>query len=96
MSSEETSPVFISLTDDEGNDIELEFVDVLEHKGTVYRAFFPAVRDDEDAADDEDGLVILKEIVENGEELLSTLDTDEELNEVYQLFMDLLFDEEND
>ena len=39
--------------------------------------------------------MILKSIVENGEELLSTLDSDEELDKVYDLFMEqILSDEE--
>ena len=32
---------------------------------------------------------------ENGEELLSTLDSDEELNRVYDLFMEQLMDDED-
>ena len=58
-------------------------------------AFFPAVLE-EDEDSDEDGLVILKSIRENGEELLSTLDSEEELTEVYDLFMELLFADEED
>ena len=39
--------------------------------------------------------VLLKTVMENGEELLSTLDSDEELNRVYDLFMEqILSDEE--
>ena len=41
-------------------------------------------------------MVILKSIRENGEELLSTLDSEEELTEVYDLFMELLFADEED
>ena len=33
---------------------------------------------------------------ENGEELLSTLDSDEELNRVYDLFMEQLMDEDDE
>ena len=40
-------------------------------------------------------LPILKSITENGEELLSTLDSDEELNRVYDLFMEQLMDDED-
>ena len=40
-------------------------------------------------------MVILKSITENGEELLSTLDSDEELNRVYDLFMEQLMDDED-
>ena len=94
--NDEFGPNFVTLTDDEGNDIELEYVDALEHNGTTYMAFFPAVEEDE--ADEEDlGLVILKSIMVDGEEQLSTLDSDEELDRVYDLFMEqLMADEEED
>ena len=79
-------------------------VDTLEHKGITYHAFFPAVDADEetgepkdvDAEDEEYGLVIMKTVVENGEEFLSTPDSDEELDEIYQLFMDRFFEEEDE
>ncbi len=97
-------PDFITVTDEDGNDFELELVDTLEHQGVTYYAMFPAVEEDEetgepkdvDADDEEYGLVIMKGIVEGGEELLSTLDSDEELETVYQLFMDRFFEEEDE
>ena len=95
--SEEYGPEFITVTDEDGNDIELELVDVLEHKGITYMAFFPAVPEEEADEDSDDyGMVILKSIQENGEELLSTLDSEEELTEVYDLFMELLFQDEDE
>ena len=96
--SEEYGPDFITVTDEDGNDIELELLDVLEHKGQTYMAFFPAVPEDEaeDEESDDYGMVILKSIQENGEELLSTLDSEEELTEVYDLFMELLFQDEEE
>ena len=49
----------------------------------------------DEAAAEDFGLVILKSVMENGEELLSTLDSDEELDKVYDLFMEqILSDEE--
>ena len=97
--SEDFGPNFITLTDEDGNDIELEYVDAIEVDGQTYMAFFPTVDDEADEAAAEDfGLVILKSVMENGEELLSTLDSDEELNKVYNLFMEQLMadeDEEN-
>ncbi len=101
---ENFGPDFITVTDEDGNDFELELVDTLEHKGITYYAMFPAVEEDEatgepkdvDADDEEYGLVIMKGIEENGEELLSTLDSDEELDEVYELFMERFFAEEED
>ena len=102
--SEEFGPDFISVTDEEGNEFELELVDTLEHNGVTYYAMFPAVAEDEetgepvdvDVDDEEYGLVIMKAIVENGEELLSTPDSDEELDTVYNLFMERFFEEEDE
>ncbi len=93
--SEDFGPNFITITDDEGNDIELEYVDALEHNGQTYMAFFPAVEDESDDAEDY-GLVILKSITENGEEFLSTLDSEEELNTVYDLFMEQILADEDE
>ena len=91
----EYGPNFITLTDDDGNDIELEYVDALELDGKTYMAFFPVMEEEDDDPDAEDfGMVILKSVVENGEELLSTLDSDEELEKVYNLFMEQLMEEE--
>lgn len=92
--SEEYGPDFITVTDEEGNDIELELVDALEHEGNTYMAFFPAVLEEGGEESEDYGMVILKSIEENGEELLSTLDTDEELEEIYGLFMERFYDEE--
>ena len=94
--SEEFGPDFITVTDEDGNDIELELLDVLEHNGITYMAFFPAVPEEADEDADEYGMVILKSISEDGEELLSTLDSEEELTEVYDLFMEMLFEDEED
>ena len=46
--------------------------------------------------DEEYGLVIMKTVEENGEELLSTLDSDEEIEEVYNLFMERFFEDEDE
>ena len=92
--SEDFGPTFITVTDEDGNEIVLEFVDALEHNGQLYQAFFPAETEGENEDDPDNGLVILKIIHENGEDLLSTLDSDEELAAVYELFMEMLFQNE--
>lgn len=102
--SEEFGPDFITVTDEDGNDYELELVDTLEHNGITYYAMFPAVAEDEesgepvdvDADDEEFGLVIMKSLMENGEEILSTPDSDEELDEIYNLFMERFFEEDEE
>ena len=78
--SEEFGPDFITVTDEDGNEFELEHLDTLEYNGQTYMAFFPAVEGKEDGSvedvdlDEEYGLVILKVIEADGEEQLSTLD----------------------
>lgn len=97
--SEEFGPDFVTVTDEDGNEIELEHLDTLEVNGSTYMAFFPAQFADaeEEPVDDEEyGLIILKVIQENGEELLSTVDDDDELEMVYEQFMEILFNEEDE
>lgn len=91
---ENYGPNFITLTDEEGNEIELEHLDTIEWDGTTYLSFFPVEQGGEDNPEEELGLIILKVIEENGEDLLSTLESDEEIDLIYQKFMENLFDEE--
>ena len=82
---------YITLTDDEGNSFELEYLDTIEHNNRIYMAFVPA---GEEAVDDPDyGYILLRVEQENGEEILATIDDAEELNAVYDEFMLQLFDE---
>lgn len=90
--SEEFGPDFVSVTDDEGNEFELEHLGTLEHQGTTYMAFLPA---DMDEQDEDYGVILLKVIQENGEELLADIDDEQELDTVYDLFMEQLFSEED-
>ena len=94
--SEAFGPDFITITDEDGNDIELEYMDAMEHNGEKCMVFLPTLAADANEEDEKYGLIILKEIVENGEEMLSTLDSDEELQEMYDLFMERLFQDEED
>ena len=81
--SEAFGPDFITLTDEDGQQFELELIDSLEHNGTVYHALFPAEQEGEEQDEEEMGLILLKVIQENGEEILSTLDDDNEVEAVY-------------
>ncbi len=92
--SENFGSDFITVTDEEGNEIELEHLDTVEYNGSTYLSFFPTEQEGEDLPEEEQGLIILKVIEEGGEEILTTLEDDDELDAVYQLFMENLFDEE--
>ena len=92
--SEDYGSDFITVTDDEGNDFELEHLGTLERQGSTYMAFVPADMDE----DDEDfGLILLRVMEdENGEQLLADIDDEAELNDVYEQFMEELFDDEDE
>ena len=94
--SEDFGPTFITITDEDDNEFVLEFVDALELNGQMYQAFFPVETEGEELSEEEAGLVILKVIHADGEDLLSTLDSEEEANEVYEKFMEILFNEEDE
>ena len=90
---EEYGPDFVSVTDDEGNEFELEHLGTLEYNGQDYMAFVPADMDE----DDEDfGMILLKVIEQDGEQLLADIDDEQELNAVYEQFMEELFADEED
>ena len=93
--SEEFGPTFITVTDEDGQEIVLEFIDALEYNGQMYQAFFPAETEGEEE-DPDSGLVILKVLHEDGEDVLSTLDSDADLEAVYNLFVEALFEDEED
>ena len=91
--SEEYGPDFVSVTDDEGNEFELEHLGTLEYEGRTYMAFVPADMDE----DDEDfGLVLLRGIEQDGEQLLADIDDQQELDAVYERFLEELFEDEEE
>lgn len=74
----------IELEDEEGNVTRFEFVDRLEQNGTVYYALVPADYDEDEGASE---FVVLKETVIDGEEMLATVDDDEEYQSIGELFL---------
>lgn len=91
--SEEFGNDFITITDDDGQEFELEILDTMDYNGKTYMAFLPADMSEDDP---EYGMIILRCVTENGEELFESVDDDAELNDVYEHFMVLLFDDEEE
>lgn len=91
--SEEFGPDFITITDEEGNEYELEHLGTFDYQGTTYAAFLPAGVDEND---EDYGIILMKVMEENGEEFFSTPDSEEELEAVYQYYMEELFNGEED
>ena len=82
----------ITITDEDGQEYVLEVLAVLEMDGTEYYALVPAEADE----DEELEVSILKAVDENGEEILCAIEDEEELETVYGLIMDSLYEEEAD
>ena len=91
--SEEFGSDFITVTDDDGNSFELEHLDTLELDGETYMAFLPA---DMDENSEDYGIVLLKTVEENGEEMFVTIDDPEELERVHNRFMEVWFEDEEE
>ena len=87
MSESDFGNDFITLTDDEGNEIELEHLDTLEYEGELYMAFVPAYNSPEELVDDSAELIILKTEEIDGEEMLVTLDDEELLVKLFEMFV---------
>ena len=95
--SEEFGPNLVTIISEEtGEEIELEFIDALEHNGVIYRAFFPVVEEDGAADEEEYGLIILKAEMAGGEETLVEIEDEDEINTVYDKFMEQLLEDEED
>ena len=91
--SEDYGADFISVTDEDGNEFELEHLGTLEREGVTYMAFVPADMDE----DDEDfGMIILQVIQSNGEDILADVDDPALLEQVYEKFMEELFEDEEE
>ena len=80
-----------TLTDEDGNEIEFELIAQCERNGNKYFAMIPVQEDSKD--DDVCEYVILKLAIDNGEEVLVTVDDDDELDDVADYFDDLLMQE---
>ncbi len=78
----------ITLTDEEGNEIDFEVIASLEIDGNIYYALMPV-------ADNENGECVLLKLEkdENGEDILSTIDDDDEYEKVADAFDDEVFSE---
>ena len=84
---------FITISDDDGNEFELEHIDTIEMGDELYMVFLPTDLDD----DDEDyGVVILKVVEEDGEEQFDTVDDPDEKEAVYKIYQERLFSEEEE
>ena len=86
----------ITVTDDEGNEFELELLDDIEFEGKEYSVLVPANIDEMDTSDPDFGLIILARVIEDGEEVFVSVDDDAELDRVYEYYISLEDEEETE
>jgi uncharacterized protein YrzB (UPF0473 family) len=82
---------FITLTDEDGNEVELEHLDTIEHDGETFMLFGIADPDNED----EMAVVIMRAVDMGDEEMLEEVQDEQLLDEVYGIFMERVEAEES-
>jgi uncharacterized protein YrzB (UPF0473 family) len=94
--ADELEKNILILTDEDGKDFEVEHLDTVEYNNQVYAAFIPAEMSLEDSYE----LIIMKIVLEeNGDEVLVTLEDEDEEAELFQIFCERLeesFEDEED
>lgn len=85
---------FVTITDEEGNSYEVERVseEDIEYEGKTYRAFLPVGENEDEIYE----LILFRVVEEDGEELLETIEDEDEMEEVYAIFMDRLFEDDDE
>jgi len=84
---------FITIVDDDGNEYELEVLSELDYNGCTYLAVIPA---GQSSVELQLEVSILKSTEEDGENILSAIEDEEELQAVYDLIMDALYEEDSE
>ena len=83
---------FITIVDEDGTEYELEVLSTLEYNGETYMAVIPAGSEEELELE----VSILKSVEEDGESILCAIEDEAELEAVYDLIMDALYEEEEE
>lgn len=81
---------FMTIVDEDGTEYELEILSTLEYNGETYLAVIPATGEESENLD----VSILKSVEEDGEAILCAIEDEEELESVYSLIMDELYEED--
>jgi len=84
---------FITIVDEDGTEYELEVLSTLEYNGETYLAVVPA---GESLEEFQLEVSILKSVEEDGESILCAIEDEQELEAVYDLIMDSLYEEEDE
>ena len=76
--------IVITLSDDEGNEVDFELVDAIEHNGKKYCILYPEGLSEEEREDEEP--LILEYVLEGDEDFLEEIIDDDEYDEIYNIY----------
>lgn len=93
---EEFESELLTITDENGETHELEILGNMDFNGKTYYLFVPANIDEMDVNDPDYGYIILEAIYEGDEEVFLSIEDEDELQEVYEMFMALMIDEDDE
>ena len=82
---------FITIVDEDGTEFELEVLSSIEYNGSTYLAVVLAGAEEADLE-----VSILKSVDEDGEPIICAVEDEIELETVYNLIMDQIYEEEAD
>lgn len=86
----DTNPDIYTLVDEEGVEQMFEMLDVMEHNGNRYFALTPFFENPDEMLEEDADLVILKSEMDGEDEMMISIDDDEEYQEVGHLFLEKL------
>ena len=81
----EEGDAVVVLVDNEGKESEFKYLDTVEMDDKEYVVLLPIEQDEKDD-DTEEVLILRVDHNENGEDIFSSVDNDEELNSVFEKF----------
>ena len=90
--SEDFGSDFLTIEDEDGGVFDLEVLGTFECGDQEYLAALPA---DMEETDPDFGIILLRVEEEDGEEVYASIDDDDELDKVYQTYMQILMEEDD-
>ena len=89
----------IILNDENGNEVQFEFLDLIEYESEEYVVLLPVLEDDEEDDEEDDGEVVILKVDDSeensDEESYISVDDEETLTAVFEIFKEKFKEEFN-
>ena len=76
----------VTLSDEDGNEIDFDLVDAIEHNGKKYCILYPEGLSEEEREEEEP--VILEYVIDGDGDYLEEIADDDEYDEIYRIYFD--------